>query len=376
MRILIVGPHHSGGSLPPYLDVLATGLRHQGATVDRAGSQGTPYDQDRNVFWSLDQVIGEAESLLAGMDLEAYDLLSVHFGNLEIEQLLPALWSDRPRPPVVHHVHTLEPTLFRHHLPDPHWHAAVQRGVHSAAGYVHFGRYSRDQLAELSPDLPATVAYLPTTIPTGTAAVARPRLAAALDAPLGWPLISLYGYAAPWKDAALLHAAVGRMRRPARIVLAGDFWDDPAQAGIDLRHALTPLSVGVGKLVVVPGYLGSADRAALIRASTAAVFPYRAHPSFQGSGAIADYLAHAIPVVATNVANMAELIGDAGCIVPANSPSTLAAALDNITETRFMARGMADRAGQRSHQFSAVVHASKCLEIYRQAIERHQPVGR
>jgi hypothetical protein len=96
MRVLIIGPHHSGGSLPPYLDVLATGLRQHGVTVDRLGSAGTPYDQDKHTFWPIDGMLHEAHALLNEVNLQTYDLLSLHFGNLELEQFLPALWRDQP----------------------------------------------------------------------------------------------------------------------------------------------------------------------------------------------------------------------------------------------------------------------------------------
>jgi hypothetical protein len=49
------------------------------------------------------------------------------------------------------------------------------------------------------------------------------------------------------------------------------------------------------ELAVVPGYVGPPDRAALVRASAAGAFPHRPHASFQGSDAIADYLAHGCP---------------------------------------------------------------------------------
>lgn len=374
MRVLILGPNHAGGSLPPYLDVLAAGLRGHGVTVDRHGSAQIPYDQAAGRFWPVDRVLAEARSLADRVDLAAYDLVSVQCGNLEVDQLVPALWADQqadhPCPPVVYHVHTLAPTLFRDHVPDPYWNRVVRQAFRTANGYVYFGRYAADRLAGTIPgEPPAGVAWLPTTIPTGTAPAARPTLAVALEDPRGRPVISLYGYAAPWKDATLLHTALARMRVPARIVLAGDFWDDPAQAGIDLTGFTSPVRVGVGEFVVVSGYLGPADRAALVRASGAGVFSYRPHSSFQGSGAIADYLAHAVPVVATDVANMAELVADAGNIVPTGDPIALATALDTIAAGEVPAVDLAARAAGRAHRFTAETHAVRCLAIYQYILD-------
>ncbi len=370
MRVLILGPDHAGGSLPPYLNVLAAGLRHHGITVDRHGSTQLPYAPDQHRFWPLPRVRTAVRALADQIDWDAYDVVSLHFGNLEYDQLVVALWADRPRPPVVYHVHTLAPTLLRDHVPDPHWNHVVRQGIRSVDGYVYFGQYARHRLARMAADgVPGEVAWLPTTIPAGTEPTARAELATALDT-TGLPVISLYGYAAPWQDAVLLHAALERMQAPARIVLAGDFWDDPEQAGIDLSGFTTsPARVGVGELAVVPGYLGPADRAALVRASAAGVFPYRPHPSFQGSGAIADYLAHAVPVVAPDVANMAELAGSAGHIVPTGDPEALAAALDTIT-SGVSAANLARNATARAERFTAETHATRCLAIYRQVLDQ------
>jgi glycosyltransferase involved in cell wall biosynthesis len=374
MRVLIVGPNHSGGSLPPYLDVLAAGLRQHGVTVERHGSSQIPYDQAGQRFWPARRVLTEARAIADQVDLDGYDAVSLHFGNLEVEQLVTALWATRPRPPVIYHVHTLAPTLFRDHVPSRRWNRFVRQGFRAVDGYLFFGQYARRQLASTVPgDSLAELAWLPTTIPPDATPAARQELASALDTPRGLPVISLYGYAAPWKDAALLRAALERMRVPTRIVLAGDFWDHPDQAGTDLSAFTTrPVQIGVGELVVVSGYLGPADRAALVRASAAGVFPYRPHPSFQGSGAIADYLAHAIPVVTTNVANMAELAGDAGHIVPTNDPEALANALDTIARGETAAANLARNACARAHRFTAAAHAARCLTLYQQVVGRSQ----
>ena len=371
MRVLILGPVHAGGSLPPYLDALAAGLEHHGVTAGRAGSARIPYDQARQEFWPADRVASAARALARETDPGAWDLVALNAGNLEYDQLVPAIWAQDGQavPPLVHHVHTLAPTLLRDHVPDPRWDRAVRDAIRDAGGHVWFGQYARRQMAGRAAGVPGGVAWLPTTIPAGTIPSARPALARALDT--ARPVISLYGYAAPWKDAGLLLAALGSMRAPARIVLAGDFWDDPGQAGLDLS-AFTrgPARAGRGELAVVPGYLGPADRAALVRASAAGVFPYRPHASFQGSGAIADYLARAVPVIATGVANMAELTGDAGITVPPGDPQALAAALDAITSGSETAASLARHAAARAGRFTAEAHAARCLTVYQQAAGR------
>lgn len=186
----------------------------------------------------------------------------------------------------------------------------------------------------------------PTTIPPAASPAASPQLAAAIDdlnAAGRGPLATLYGYAAPWKDPATLLAALERVRHPVRVLLAGPLWDDPGHAGIALPGTDKAATLGNTCLRVLATYLTAPERAVLASASDLAVFSYQPHAAFQGSGAIADYLAAGVPVVATDVANMAELIGHttdnpastpAGDLVPAGDPGALATALDRYSDPR------------------------------------------
>lgn len=368
MRVLILGPRGPGGSLPPYLDALADGLAAHAVPVDRLGTTGVPYDAEHGRFHTAQSIEDTARELLADVALADYDLISWHTGNLETEQLVASLLP-REVPPVVAHGHTLAPTLFRHHVPDPARHHAVQQSLRRCDGYIDFGDYARQQLAtQRPPTAPAGIAWLPTTIPPGTAAHASPALAEALTPPDGRPLLTLYGYAAPWKDAALLTETARRMRVPARVLLAGPLWDQPDQAGCDLHDAVhTPRRCGAGELLVLPGYLSAPERRALVEGSRVGVFPYHRHPSFQGSGAIADYLAHGRPIVATDVANMAELAGPAGFLVPPSAPDALARALDTLAGRPDQVDRLTAHAHARAPAFTATAHASACLTVYETA---------
>lgn len=377
-RVLLLGPVHDQGSLPPYLDVLTSALRDQGAVVTRYGSTAIPYDHATRRFHPPETLHGLAATIAEQIDPNAHDVIAVHAGNLEVDQLVPALLGADFSIPIVHHGHTLAPTLLREHSPDPALHAAVTAAITQAAGHLWFGGYARERHARHHPPAPrharargrkapeSQVAWLPTTIPPGTRAAAGSDLATALQS--DHPIVSLYGFAAPWKDARLLRDALTLVHTPLRMVLAGDFWDDPAEAGTDLGAYLgRPGQVGRGaELVVVPGYLDPAARLALVQASSAAVFPYRPYPSFQGSGAIADYLAHQTPVVATDTANMSELIGPAGAISPPGDPAGLARAIDR-TLTNPVARSAVRH---RARRFTPAVHATRCLRLYRAVIDR------
>ncbi|WP_280366639.1 glycosyltransferase [Nocardia wallacei] len=360
MRILVIGPTGSGGSIPPYLNVLTAGLRQHGAHVDRLGSPTLPYDSTTSTFWPADRIIAAAHQLLTDVDLSSYDVLSLHFGNLEIEQLLPTLWGQRNLPPVVYHVHSLDWTLFTHHVPNPELRAAVDTAIERMNGFLAFGEYGRRRIThQHNQTAPSTVSWLPTTIPTTT----PPQPPAPRPGP--GLLASLYGYAAPWKDAGTLLNACANVSTAFRMVLAGPFWDDQTQAGIDLtRECATGAQHGRGHVDVTARYLDPGARKALAECTDIATFPYRSHSSFQGSGAIADYLAHGVPILATDVANMTELIGDAGHIVEPDSAAAFADGLDRLLTDHHYRNTLRRNAERRRTQFSSSHHAATCLRLY------------
>jgi hypothetical protein len=217
VRILLIGPDHDAGSVPPFLAVLAEGLRAQGATVDRLGSRTPPLD-DRGAFWPTEQIVAAADALLASVDLGAYDLLSIHFGNNEIEQLLPVRWAGRPRPPAVHHVQSLGWTLFSTQVVHRRLWEAVVNGVYQMDGLIYFGSYARQALATTpAAGIRSEIAFFPTTIPDDTTTPAPSLQSAAirvLSVHDGRLRATLYGFASPcpWKDLPSLLAAFERMR--------------------------------------------------------------------------------------------------------------------------------------------------------------------
>ncbi|MGW0249290.1 glycosyltransferase [Nocardia goodfellowii] len=373
MRVLMIGPTGGGGSLPPYLNVLSAGLEQHGVRVDRLGTSGVPYDPAASAFWTADRIVDAAEQLLATVDLRTYDLLSIHYGNLEIEQLLPMLWQHSPRPPVVYHVHSLDWTLFADQVPNPVLRQAVEDAVDRMDGFVFFGEYGRTQLIRRhNLDVPSTVAWLPSTIPAGTLADPGP-LRTVLRPRLG-PLASLYGYAAPWKDAGWLIRSCTRTTRSSRMILAGPFWDHPTETGIDLtREVRTGRQHGSVHIDVVADYLRPCHRKALVEATDFAVFPYRHTPTFQGSGAIADYLAHGVPVLVTEVANMSELVGDAGHVVAANDYDAFAAGIDRLAADREFRDTLQNNAARHAERFATSHHAANCLRLYEAVIAHTHP---
>lgn len=105
------------------------------------------------------------------------------------------------------------------------------------------------------------------------------------------------------------------------------------------------------------------------------VFPYQHQPTFQGSGAIADYLAHGVPVLGTDVANMAELVGDAGLITEPGDYEAFAEGLERLAGDEQYRDSLSHNARRRSRQFSAANHAARCLRLYQAVIDQNAARG-
>jgi glycosyltransferase involved in cell wall biosynthesis len=360
LRVLYCGPTAPTGSLGPYVTELATELRRLGHHLTTIGTNTTPFDVDQQQFWSPETVVAHVEALAGDADPDDHDLVVYHYGNLEMEQLLPYHWHASTTPSV-YHVHTLGPTLFQDHIGDPGLAARVTDGLAAHDGYVYFGSDAQRAFAHHRPGALATVAYHPGTNPPPDGP-ARPSIGADLATALASdrPRITQLGFASPWKNVKLLQAALRRVDIPVHAVLAGPFWDDPDQAGAELVPGDDPVTYhGHSALVVVARYLDRHERHHLIRSSAAGVFPYQDHPSHQGSGSVSEYLARARPVIATATSNMVDVVGQAGIIVPADDPDRFAAALDAITADRYRARAV-----ERAELFSARRHARRCAQLY------------
>jgi glycosyltransferase involved in cell wall biosynthesis len=102
------------------------------------------------------------------------------------------------------------------------------------------------------------------------------------------------------------------------------------------------------------------------------------HPArWEGFGlAILEAMLAAVPVVATRVSSIPEIVGDGetGLLVPPDDPEALAAALDRVLseETLRVAYGEAGLRRARD-EFSVERMARRTLELYEQALGQIEP---
>lgn len=166
-----------------------------------------------------------------------------------------------------------------------------------------------------------------------------------------------FGYVRRYKGLDTLLSAwpAVRARRAATLVVAGDFYEDPAP------YRAQAAAAGEGAVRLVEGYLPDGDVEALLRAADVVVLPYR---SATQSGVTHVAYALGVPVITTDVGGLAETVkpGETGLVVPPEDPAALAEAI-----VRFFAEGMGPRlregvrALQRAHSWDVL--ADRTVEL-------------
>ena len=120
---------------------------------------------------------------------------------------------------------------------------------------------------------------------------------------------------------------------PLRLLVAGEPWGEQRAAlAARLRHPRLAARVNAHL-----GWLAEEEVGWWVASADAAVLPYR-HAT--GSAVAALMLGHGVPLVATRVGGLAEVVEDGvnGLLVEAGDPASLAAALARLTEPGLLAR--------------------------------------
>jgi len=162
-----------------------------------------------------------------------------------------------------------------------------------------------------------------------------------------------FGYVRHYKGLDTLLTAWKRVRavRPqATLVVAGEFYEDPAAYEGLVREA--------GGVRLIDRYIPDEEVEALFRAADVTVLPYRS-----GTQSGVTHVAYALgtPVIATRVGGLTETVreGETGLTVPPEDPQALAAAI-----VRFFAEGLGERmrapiaALRASHSWDALARAT------------------
>jgi glycosyltransferase involved in cell wall biosynthesis len=148
-----------------------------------------------------------------------------------------------------------------------------------------------------------------------------------------------FGYVRRYKglDTLLDAWPAVRARRPATLVVAGEFYEDaaPYRGQVERVNAGSPGTAPAVRLM--DRYLPDDEVEALLKAADVVVLPYR---SATQSGVTHVAYALGVPVITTDVGGLAETVrpGETGLVVPPEDPAALADAI-----VRYFADGLSPR---------------------------------
>ncbi len=187
------------------------------------------------------------------------------------------------------------------------------------------GRALADGLRRLHPDTPVAHHLLPAPEPRPLPD--REAARAALGLAPDQRLALCVGLIRRYKGVDVLLDAVARLGggSPWRLLVAGEAWD-----GLDRELPELAGRLGLGENVRFRfGWVpeGGLDR--LLAAADLVVLPYR---SGSQSAVAPLAMAHGVPVLATDVGGLAEMVGGGGAVVPPGDPGALAAALRELAD--------------------------------------------
>ncbi len=140
----------------------------------------------------------------------------------------------------------------------------------------------------------------------------------------------------------------------ARLVLGG-------KRGFGFKEILKTVNkLGLGKNVVMPGYLTEKEKAALMKKSVAFIFP----SSYEGFGLpILEAFSYETPVICSNVSSLPEVAGEAVEYISPDNIDDIATALKKVYVDENYAKDLVNRGNKQLKKFSWLSAAKKTKKI-------------
>src|SRR5579864_2721917 len=210
---------------------------------------------------------------------------------------------------------------------------------------------TRTRLEQWLPELQVEMSVIPNGISLNRVAHAKPlsrRTVVGDDDRL--PILLSAARLQPQKDHATLLRAIAMLGQPVHLLLAGDG---------ELKPELERLAADLGIRERVH-FLGRRDDVpSLLR--TADIFVHSTHSDGFCVAAL-EAMAAGLPLVASRVPGLAEVIGNAGLLVPPQDPKAFAAAVSLLLAQPERRHELAQAARQRSQLFSIEASAKAYID--------------
>ena len=368
LRIGICAPYDLGraGGVNTHIRAQAHALRQLGHDVCVFGASSAPMiDGEVSLGSCLSIVVGNTETGF-GMDPRSWWtsrrlLASRQFDVLHMHEPLMPLPSwfvlAHARVPVVATFHTYREQGHRWY-PKSRWiFDPLMKRVHVR---LAVSKAARQTVAE---HFPGEYEVVPNAIDVD-------RFSAASSRPQAMPAnrrhVLYVGRLEPRKGVDRLMQAMATVQQriaDVQLVVVGDGPD---------RQALESQAQALGVRTVFAGRVTDADLPGYYQAADVVCSPALGDESF--GIVLLEAMAAARPIVATNIAGYAELLGDAGCarLADVDSPVSLASEISAVLEDAELARTLGQRGALAVRQYDWIVVAKRLEEIYYAAITSRQ----
>ncbi len=234
-------------------------------------------------------------------------------------------------------------------------------------------------VAEQFSNLPVQVTHIPNGVPLELFTPGEPdlQLRAELGLDAADELLCMVGRLTPWKGHKTLLEAfsmVARNRPHAKLMIVGEvaFWENSYEG--ELKDLAVDLRVA--DRVIWTGY--REDVSELLRLCDIFVLPSVNEPFGR---VLIEAMATGKPVIGTNSGGVPEIIvdGETGLLVPSNSPTVLAEAIEEMLSDPLAARQMGQAGLRRARErFDAERVAQQVQQVYRRLLDRNwarRPAG-
>jgi glycosyltransferase involved in cell wall biosynthesis len=122
--------------------------------------------------------------------------------------------------------------------------------------------------------------------------------------------------------------------------------------------------LGILRELVITGYVSDADLSILLTHAAVMLFPSH----YEGFGLpAADAMAHGVPVVASNLSSLPEVVGDAGILCDPDDPAELAGAVESLLRDAALRSRLATNAFPQVARFSPQEYLERVLRGYSKA---------
>jgi glycosyltransferase involved in cell wall biosynthesis len=173
---------------------------------------------------------------------------------------------------------------------------------------------------------------------------------------------------------------VGNLTKRKNVELALRGFANVAERYPDLRFVLVgpsvfrrtrvgeiAMSLGIADRVVLTGSVVDDDLPMLYSRARAFLFP----SFYEGFGLpVLEAMACGAPVIASNVASLPEVVGDAGLLIDPHSADEMTAALDRVLSNEALRADLREKGFRRAAMFTWARTAQQTLDLYRAVLAR------